>query len=155
MPELNFDTGLVTYTINGKVEITFNPTDMAFIERLYSVFDEMNKRQELYETERKEKGDTDTAFDPLHRQDREVREMIDTALGQPVCDALFGGMNIYTSLANGLPAWCNLIFTILAETCDSVSREQKAINPRLQEYLAKYSNKTRKHNKKPRRNSKK
>ena len=34
MKELNFDTGLVTYDLNGKVEVTFNPSDSNFVERL-------------------------------------------------------------------------------------------------------------------------
>ena len=30
MKDLIFDTGLVTYNINGKCEFSFNPTDSAF-----------------------------------------------------------------------------------------------------------------------------
>lgn len=35
MKELNFESGLVTYSLNGKCEVSFNPTDSNFIERLY------------------------------------------------------------------------------------------------------------------------
>ena len=31
MNELRFETGLVSYSINDKAEVSFNPTDMSFI----------------------------------------------------------------------------------------------------------------------------
>ena len=45
MKELNFDTGLVTYDLNGKAEVTFNPSDSNFVERLYSAFEDLDKKQ--------------------------------------------------------------------------------------------------------------
>ena len=33
MPELKFENGLVTYNLNGACEVSFNPTDSAFVER--------------------------------------------------------------------------------------------------------------------------
>lgn len=36
MKDLIFDTGLVTYNINGKCEFSFNPTDSAFVEKLFN-----------------------------------------------------------------------------------------------------------------------
>ena len=46
MKELNFDSGLVTYSLNGKCEVSFNPTDSNFVERLYSAFEDLDKKQE-------------------------------------------------------------------------------------------------------------
>ena len=39
METLKFDSGLVTYNINDKAQVTFNPTDSSFAERLYSAFE--------------------------------------------------------------------------------------------------------------------
>ena len=51
MKELNFDSGLVTYSLNGKCEVSFNPTDSNFVElfgdwRLFIRTDRPNPRQE-------------------------------------------------------------------------------------------------------------
>ena len=48
MKELSFDSGLVTYSLNGKCEVSFNPTDSNFVEKLYSAFEELDKKQEGY-----------------------------------------------------------------------------------------------------------
>ena len=45
---LSFDTGLVTFDLNGKASVTFNPTDSAFVERLFNTFDELDKKQDAY-----------------------------------------------------------------------------------------------------------
>lgn len=44
MKELSFETGLVTYDLNGLVQVTFNPTDSAFVERLFNAFDALDKK---------------------------------------------------------------------------------------------------------------
>ena len=46
MKELNFESGLVTYSLNGQCEVSFNPTDSNFVERLYSAFEDLDKKQE-------------------------------------------------------------------------------------------------------------
>jgi hypothetical protein len=66
-----------------------------------------------------------------------MRQMIDEALGAPVCDAVFGGMNVY-AMADGLPAWCNLMLAIMDEIDTGFTREQKLTNPRVSKYTAKY-----------------
>lgn len=51
MKDLIFDTGLVTYNINGKCEFSFNPTDSAFVEKLFNAFDILDKKQDAYKAE--------------------------------------------------------------------------------------------------------
>lgn len=137
MPELRFETGLVTYNLNGAAEVTFNPTDSAFVERLFNTFDALDRAQEEHKAEVDRIADSREIFDIARKRDAEMRAMIDDALGQPVCDVLFGSMNVY-AMADGLPAWCNLMLTLMDEIDTSFAREQKATNPRLQKYLAKY-----------------
>jgi hypothetical protein len=137
MPEIKFDTGLVTYDLNGKAQVSFNPTDSAFVERLYKTFEELDKKQDAYKAEVERIADKKEIFEVARRRDGEMRQMIDEALGAPVCDAVFGGMNVY-AMADGLPAWCNLMLAIMDEIDTSFAREQKLTNPRVSKYTAKY-----------------
>ena len=43
MRELTFDSGVVSYSLNGKCEVSFNPADRAFAERFYNAVEEMQK----------------------------------------------------------------------------------------------------------------
>jgi len=137
MKELRFETGLVSYDLNGGAQVTFNPTDPAFAERLFNIFDALDKKQDAYNTVKQESADTRQMFDFARKLDAEMRAMIDEALGQPVCEALFGGMNVY-ALADGLPVWCNLMFALMEELDSGLVREKKAMNPRIQKYTSKY-----------------
>lgn len=137
MKELRFDTGLAAYSLNGAVEVAFNPTDSAFVERLFHTFDALDKKQDAYKAEVEQAADKREIFAIARRRDAEMRAMIDETLGQPVCDALFGGMNVY-AMADGLPVWCNLMLAVMEEIDTSFAREQKAANPRIQKYTAKY-----------------
>ena len=137
MKELRFDTGLVEYKLNDAVVVTFNPTDAAFVERLFNTFDALDKADEARMDEAEHTANAREIFDLARKRDVEMRGMIDDVLGQPVCDALFGSMNVYAA-ADGLPVWCNLMFAIMDEIDTSFAREQKATNPRIQKYTAKY-----------------
>ena len=137
MAEIKFDTGLVEYDLNGKCKICFNPTDGAFVERLFNCFSDMDKRHEAYASEIEKCGDKIKIFDIARNRDREIREMINGVLGANVCDPLFGEMNI-CALADGLPVWCNLMLAIMDECDSAFSREQMRTNPRIKKYTAKY-----------------
>lgn len=54
-----------------------------------------------------------------------------------VCDSIFGNMNLY-AMADGLHVWTNFLLALMDETDSAFAREQKATNPRIQEYTAKY-----------------
>lgn len=137
MKELNFDTGLVSYDLNGKVEVTFNPSDSNFVERLYSAFEGLDKKQEGYKATIEKMADKKEIFEFARERDAEMREIIDGLFCVPVSEALFGGMNVY-ALANGLPVWCNLMLAVMDEVDSTYAREQKATNPRIAKYTAKY-----------------
>lgn len=137
MPELMFATGLVVFSVNGQTEITFNPTDSAFVERLFQAFDTLDKKQEAYKEEISRIGDKREIFEIARRRDAEMRELIDAVFGQPVCEGIFGGMNVY-ALADGLPVWCNFLLAVMDEIDTTFAKEQKATNPRIAKYTAKY-----------------
>lgn len=136
---IRFDNGLKEYSLNDAVTVCFNPTDIKFIERVFDVFDEMDKKQEAYKAEI-DKVDDRKVFDLANRYDAEIREMINGIFGQDVCTPLFGGMSVNT-LADGLPLWANLFFAIV-DTFDGAFVEQKKrTNPRIKKYTEKYSKK--------------
>ena len=139
MAELNFDTGAVTYTINGKCEVCFNPTDSAFVKRVFETFERMDARQEAVD-KKVAAADTKELFDLCDEMNREMRADIDRVLGKPVADELFGDINVF-ALANGLPIWCNLMLALIDTTDDAFSAERKKTNPRLAKYTAKYTKK--------------
>ena len=140
MKELNFESGLVTYSLNGKCEVSFNPTDSNFVERLYSAFEELDKKQEGYKARVEKMADKREIFDFARERDTEMRGIIDGVFEAPVSDAVFGGMNVY-AVAGGLPVWCNLMFAIMDEIDTTFAREQKLTNPRIAKYTAKYQKK--------------
>lgn len=137
MKELQFDTGLVTYAINGGCEVSFNPTDSAFVERLFLAFDTLDKKQEDYKAEVERTSNKREIFDTARRMDAEMREIIDGVFGGDVTGRVFGGMNVY-ALAGGLPVWCNFMLSIMDEVDTTFASEQKLTNPRIQKYTKKY-----------------
>ena len=137
MKELNFDSGIVTYSLNGKCEVSFNPTDSAFVEKLYRAFEELDKKQEGYKAAVEKMQGKKEIFDFARERDAEMRGILNEVFGSPVSDALFGDMNVY-AIANGLPVWCNLMLAVMDELDTAFAREQKASNPRIAKYTSKY-----------------
>ena len=82
-------------------------------------------------------GDRVEIFNIADRRDKEMREIIDGLFEEPVCDSIFGSMNLY-ALADGLHIWVNFLLALMDETDSAFAREQKATNPRIQKYTAKY-----------------
>ena len=134
---LNFESGLVTYNINGKCQVSFNPTDSNFVERLYLAFEDLDKKQESYKTQVEKLADKREIFDFARERDVEMRQVIDGLFDAPVSDSLFGGMSVY-AVAGGLPVWCNLMLAVMDEIDTTFSREQKATNPRIAKYTEKF-----------------
>ena len=138
--ELNFAHGVQEYTIhgvNGDVVIHFNPTDGEFIQRLYNAFDMLDKKQDKYNEEIQKCGNPVEIFNIAKSRDKEVRAIIDGIFEEPVCEKIFGKMNLY-ALADGLHVWTNFLLALMDEADSTFSREQKATNPRIQKYTQKY-----------------
>lgn len=138
MKDLNFDSGVVTYSLNGKCEVSFNPTDSNFVERIYTAFNDLDKKQDEYKSRIEKMADKKEIFEFARERDAEMRTIIDGVFDAPVCDAVFGSMNIY-AMASGLPAWVNLMLAVMDECDTTFAREQKATNPRIAKYTAKWS----------------
>lgn len=136
MNTLNFDTGVVKHSINGKYEVEFNPTDVSFAERLWRVFEHLEQKQD---SKRKalENATTAESFDLARKWDAEMREVIDDVFGGPLCASVFGDTSLY-AVANGLPLWANLMLAVMDEMDAAIIREKKATDPRIQKYTKKY-----------------
>lgn len=137
MKELNINTGITTYSINGKSETAFNPTDSNFVEGLFVAFNELDKKQEAYREEVSKLTDKREIFRVARERDREMREILDNALGADTCNRVFGSMNTY-AMADGLPVWANLMLAIIDEIDTAFAAEQKKTNPRIAKYTSKY-----------------
>ena len=114
MNEIQFSTGLVSYSLNGQCQVSFNPTDSAFVERLFATFGALDMMQEEHKAELQRTSDRAEIFEIARARDKKMRELIDGVFGAPVCEALFGEMNVY-ALAEGLPVWCNLMLAVMDE----------------------------------------
>lgn len=137
MADITFSTGVVEYNLNGQVKVSFNPTDSTFGEKLFNTFNELDKKQESYKAQVEKMSDKKEIFEFIRERDAEMREMIDGVFDAPICDALFGAMNVY-AMADGLPVWCNLMLAIMDEIDTTYAREQKLTNPRVNKYTEKY-----------------
>lgn len=136
MGEIRFNDGLQSFNIKGKVEVFFNPTDSDFAQRIYKTFESLDRKQNSYKEEISKMQQSEI-FDFAKTRDAEMRQMIDEVFDAPVSDAVFGKMNVY-AMADGLPVWCNLLLAVMEELDSGFAREQKATNPRIQKYTAKY-----------------
>ena len=133
MAELNFQTSRKTYTVNGGAEISFDPADVGFAERLHTL---MGKLEKLNDRERPAEED---AFRAAKEEDRRIRGEIDAAFGEPVCEKVFGRTNVL-SPAGGAPLYMNFLLAVIDEVDAAAARETKT-SPRLEKYLRKYEKK--------------
>lgn len=134
---IQFSTGAVEYSINDKVKVSFNPTDLAFVERVFNIFDHMDEKQEEYNAAiTKAEKDADV-FKVYRSMEHEMRGMIDDIFGEEVCPDIFGAMSVF-ALSDGLPLWANLMLALIDEMDVAFAREKKATNPRIKKYTAKY-----------------
>lgn len=139
MQELNISSGLETFKLNDVIEVTINPTDVNFIEKLYCVFDDLDKKKEDYES-RIEKATGREKFVIARQLDQELREMTNSVFGCDVCTAIFGNINV-CALANGVPLWANLFFTFMDLVSENATEEIKQTSNRIAKYANKYTSK--------------
>ena len=136
MKQLDFSTGVQEYTLNGRVNVSFNPTDVVFLERLTQTLEKLDALQEELNAARGSHSEADI-FPFAKEQDRKMRAVLDALFDVPVCDALFGSMNLYAS-AGGFPVWANLILAVYEEVETAMQGELTAREQRIAKYVDKY-----------------
>lgn len=137
MADLRIETGVVSFNINDKVTIEFNPTDAELVEKIFDVFNSMDERQERYQTLVQKTANKKEVFEIARRESNEMRKVIDNLFEQPVCEPLFGKMNVL-ALADGLPVWANLMLAIFDQIDTAFALEQKATNQRIKKYTERW-----------------
>lgn len=142
---LTIATGIKEYDItdehgNVKYSVAFNPTDPNFAERLYAVFSDLDKKDEELHKRIKEENDHIKLFEIARQMDSEMRQMVNSVLGDDVCTPIFGSVSVY-AIGDGLPLWANFLLAIMSEMDDALDREQKAANPRIKKYTERFKRK--------------
>ena len=140
MKELRIDTGVVEYTLNDKCTVSFNPTDMEFVNRVNGAFEELDHKQEEWkaqvETAKKAEKFSEI-YEFSKERDREMREIIDRLFDKPICTELFGDLNVY-AYAGGMPVWANLLLALVDEINDVSENENKISSQKVKKYTEKY-----------------
>lgn len=137
MPELSFDTGLVTYNLNGKCEISFNPCDAVFVERIHAAIEAIDKINNAYTKNAETMELNKEVFELSRKRDSEISKIIDDLFSAPVCESVFDGMSI-CAYADGFPVWLNLLLAITDEIDKNTGEIKKKADPRIEKYTAKY-----------------
>ncbi len=142
MQNLNINLGVKEYSLNDRVTVSFNPTDMAFTERLTRAFEEL---EELQEKARDlvagiDGDDPRPLFADLRAIDSEMRQAVDRLFEQDVSDALFQGVRLYAA-SEGLPVWNNLLLALVDEIDSAYKREKRAMDERIRKYTERYEKK--------------
>ena len=136
MNVLNFSIGVKTFAVNdGTVEISYNPTDPLFAEKVYDAFLGLAEKYEAGKGKKFE--DNNAFFDYARERDKEVHEAVDDLFGKGVAAGLFDGVSSY-AMADGLPLWCNFLLAIIDTIPAELSAQIEASKPRVDTYLAKY-----------------
>lgn len=144
MNTLNIDLGLQTYKLNDTCEVTFNPSDVEFINKIYDAFATMDEEQKTYNNELA-KLDSERDYKQIlalmRQKDTEMRKTIDSVFNAPVSDALFANMNTFALTNDGIPVWANLLMAII-DVCDTDSDTMHSkANAKVQQYINKYQKK--------------
>ena len=137
MKSLTFDSGIEEYDLDGKVSVKFNPTDVAFLEKLSDSFASLDLIQEEVKLSQEEITDEKDVFNLAKNLDQKMRDIINALFGQDVCTPLFGEMNLFAS-AGGLPVWANLMLAVADEVQNSMQGELKKREARIRKYTDKY-----------------
>lgn len=137
MKELQFDTGLVSYKVNGECEISFNPGDLGFIKKLFDLFETLSSQQEKASKENSDDVDGKALFEITERLDAEMRSSIDGLFGAGVADTLFKNISVF-ALAGGFPLWANFLMAIIDEIDSNVVQEEKKSRERVDKYIQRY-----------------
>lgn len=133
MSALNFQNPKKTYTVNDGEEIHFNPSDVAFVKRLFALMDKVKAAMNMPRPAKEE------IFEASAKRDAEIRAEIDAAFEEPVCSKVFGTADIF-SPCGGIPLCVSFLMAVIDEV-DASAAAAVQISPAAERYLKKYENK--------------
>ena len=127
---LDFDSGIKEYTINGDPNrvIRINPSDFGIVARAEKAKAELEKLHI-------DPGEEHMS-EALTTMDKSVREQIDLIFGEGTAKKAFGEINC-TSLAGGSPIFMNFLNAILPEIEKVVGEEKRKSDARIAKYTSR------------------
>lgn len=137
MEELNFETGLVEFSVNGGRSIRFNPSDVGFIENLYELIAKIDAISADMAKKKDKADDPAKLFDIVRGGDKRMRDAVDSLFGDGFCADVFHGVRL-TAMAGGLTVLENFVFAIIDRMDDAVKENMAQRNDKIAKYTAKY-----------------
>ena len=141
MVELNFGVCNKTYSVNGGAEISFNPSDINFANRVYDLLKKLEERQK-----EKPPADIMDVFEAARIRDEQMRSDIDAVFGAGTSEKIFGSTNVF-SPSGGIPLCMHFIMAVIDEI-DAASEKETKFSPAVEAYMKKYESKYGKYVKK-------
>lgn len=138
MSELNFQTGVKSYTVNGGEEITFEPGSALFANKVISAFERCQEATRNSGIDNAQ--DVEAACEATIALEKAVRAEINAAFGYDVCAKVFPGTSAI-AIAGGLPVWVNFIMAVVDEIDCNMDDSQEKASERIRKYTDKYANK--------------
>lgn len=140
MSTLSFETGIKTFDINGDPEkvISFNPTDLNFIHRLYEAFRKIDALHKGYQVRADKLDGHAEVLKVMHKADMEIRKLLDEVFLDTVSDKVFAGQSTYAITTDGVPLWMGFLVAVMAQCDTAYTERENAKNPKLEALLAKY-----------------
>lgn len=139
MAEITFSTGVVEMSVNGKRTIRFNPSDIGFIETLYSLVAKVDSIEAESRKKREKTDDPVKLFDLFRSADKRMADAVDAVFGDGFCGDVFDGVRL-VALADGLTVLENFVFAVLDNMDEDIRTNVEKRNDRIAKYTSKYKN---------------
>lgn len=141
MAEINFSTGVVEMSVNGKRTIRFNPSDVGFMETLYGLMAKIEKDETEIQKKREKTDDAAKVFDYFRSSDKRMRNTVDAVFGENFCNDVFDGVRLVAmDTVTGLTVIENFIFAVIDQMDESVRTSLEKRNASIAKYTEKYQN---------------
>lgn len=138
MGALNYTAGKREYTLPSGAIIHFDPCDSEFANKIIVAVRNCNNIQNSFPKEPFTDLDTQLSF--IQKMNGDIREEIDKAFGEPVCEKACCGSSPI-SLSDGLPVWMNFLMAVIDEIDANMPEGEKRSRARVQQYMDKYNTK--------------
>lgn len=138
MGALNYTAGKREYTLPSGAIIHFDPCDSEFANKIIVAVRNCNNIQNSFPKEPFTDLDAQLSF--IQKMNGDIREEIDKAFGEPVCEKACCGSSPI-SLSDGLPVWMNFLMAVIDEIDANMPEGEKRSRARVQQYMEKYNTK--------------